>query len=220
MELSIIIPCEENRLDYLRSTLDKYITTGLEPQYEILIVSQTIKSFTHRNLRIRVIHYTLEDSFFNMSVPLNLGLRASKFNNIIVTSPEVIPITSVFKQLYKLERGNYICQVLDQKENKDIVRSLIHTGYRADNPGYCFFASYKKEDLMAIGGWDESFRNCQGYEDRDFGERLIKSGAEYKVLNDVILLHRWHERIENKEARERGRKVYEEHKEARDCPKN
>jgi hypothetical protein len=62
--------------------------------------------------------------------------------------------------------------------------------YRAFHAG--FAAPISK--LLEIGGYDEDFRNCYGYEDVDLLMRLRKLGASFVIDRSIIAYHIWHMR--------------------------
>lgn len=54
----------------------------------------------------------------------------------------------------------------------------------------CFFA-VKKEDLLAIGGFDEDFEG-HGWDDFDLFERLNIYGKPILACDDIAVIHQWH----------------------------
>lgn len=133
---------------------------------------------------------------FNPSKALNIGLREAKYDQIIVTSPEVMPKTNVLEQLGTLKGRNVVCQVFDQKEDGDASFSLVNKSYRADTPAMYFLAMFNKSDLEKINGWDEDFMLGYAYEDNDFGNRWVRAGLPFEVCNEIQGIHQFHPRSE------------------------
>lgn len=186
------MPCESNRLDLLSNTLDKYKEFGLPEEVEFLIISRTLENkYLHR---ARIIKYEWTGNFFSTSLPMNIGIREAKYDNIIITCPEVMPKTDVLQQLQALPRGNYICQVFDEDKKGDTSFSLVNTNFRAETPAMYFLACFKKEDLVLINGWDEDFMGTYAFEDNDFGNRFVRANLKYEVRDEIQAVHQYHPR--------------------------
>lgn len=56
-----------------------------------------------------------------------------------------------------------------------------------------FIAGVMREELMAIGGWDERFK-FWGNDDNDLTHRLGKNGCKHIVVDEMEALHQWHSR--------------------------
>ncbi len=54
----------------------------------------------------------------------------------------------------------------------------------------CLFA-VRKEDLLAVGGFDEEFEG-HGWDDWDLFERLGRYGKDLEYSNDIAVIHQWH----------------------------
>lgn len=191
MKFSIVMPCEEERLPLLFKTLEAYEQLTEFDDCEVLVPSRSIKGGL---ARVKVIPYSFEGEDFNPSMALNIGVRESKYDNIIITSPEVKPFTNVLKQFSDKGRGNYVAQVFDLAADGRRVMSLVNTKFRSTYPSMYFLALFKKEDLEAINGWDEAFMAGYAWEDNDFGERFVRAGLKFEVLDEVIAEHQWHAR--------------------------
>jgi hypothetical protein len=143
---------------------------------------------------VRLFPYKVKEGF-NPSRAFNLGVKEAKYDNIIITSPEVKPSTDVLEQLSKLLDKNVVCQVSDQDEKGNLV-ILVCSTYRADNPAMYFLAMFKREDLEKINGWDEEFMKGYAYEDNDFGERWVRAGLPFEVHDEIQAVHQYHPRGE------------------------
>jgi hypothetical protein len=195
--LSIVIPVDENRLQLLYKTLDAYRKL-LPWNTEFLIVTRTLtrNDFVQYAgiLDIAVINYEWNEPTFSQTMALNLGIKHSKYDSIVVTSPEVMPITNVTQQLYELCGKNVVCQVFDTNEVGDMYMALVNSQFRSEHPGMHFLAMYNKCDLQFINGWDEDFMMGQAYDDDDFGWRFKAANLPYEFHDEICAQHLYHPR--------------------------
>lgn len=84
---------------------------------------------------------------------------------------------------------------------KNEVVEDYQTEPRSYNPnGYCktknmqatFIASYEKQWLLDIGGWDEGFPGCWGFDDIDLATRLRLNGINQHICERLEAIHQWH----------------------------
>ena len=143
---------------------------------------------------VRLIPYEHKEGF-NCSKALNIGVRNAIYENIIITSPEVKPLTNVLEQFTESISDNIICEVTDQDENGNLT-VLVSPGYRSDTPAMYFLAMFQKSDIEKINGWDEEFMKGYAYEDNDFGSRWVRAGLPFVVRSDIMGMHQYHPRSE------------------------
>lgn len=55
--------------------------------------------------------------------------------------------------------------------------------------GRAFCGMMKKSLYEAAGGFDEDYRDGAGYEDIDFVYRMLEAGANFKIRDDLVVLH-------------------------------
>lgn len=195
---SIIAPMDDNRLEQFHQT--KLAYDDMPQKKEFIIPTRTEFQVArylddHGLMKdVRLIPYTIEQGF-NCSKALNIGVREAKYDQVIITSPEVKPSPTVLDQLEKLIGQNVLCHVSDQDENGNLT-SLIHAGYRDDSPAMYFLAMFNKKDIEAINGWDEEFMKGYAYEDNDFGERWVRAGLPFEVTEEIQAVHQYHPRGE------------------------
>lgn len=196
---SIIAPIDTNRLEQFKET--KRVYDSMPQVKEFVMPTRSFKKvsayFEANDMMkdVRLIPYTHKIGF-NPSLALNLGVRNAKYDNIIITSPEVMPRTDVLSQLEEVIDQNVVCQVFDESVEGDTGFSLVHKGYRDDNPGMYFLAKFNRKDIEAINGWDEDFMKGYAYEDNDFGERWVRAGLPFTVREDIQAVHQYHPRSE------------------------
>ncbi len=196
---SIIVPMDSNRLEQFKRTKRAY--DAMPEIKEFLIPTRSydeVFEFMTKNrlMRdVRLLPYK-HDVGFNPSKALNMGAREAKYDQIIITSPEVLPTTDVLSQLKELIGQNVICNVVDQGEDGKVCASLVNEGYRDKTPAMYFLAMFNKKDVETINGWDEEFMRGYAYEDNDFGERWVRAGLPFISTDEIKAIHQYHPRGE------------------------
>lgn len=195
---SIVMPMDTNRLEQFKQT--KLAYDEMPEVKEFIIPTRSfgdVAEFIHENhlgKDIKLVKYKHEKGF-NPSKALNIGVREAKYDNIIITSPEVKPSDDLLSRLSEVLDQNVVCQVFDQSEEGNLT-SLVCTGYRDESPAMYFLACFRKQDIEAINGWDEDFMKGYAYEDNDFGARWVRAGLPFTVRDDIQATHQWHPRGE------------------------
>lgn len=195
---SIILPLDANRLQQFVNTKRAYDDMPQEKEYIVPTREpETVRSFlrTYKLGRNVIIYPYVLDVGFNVSKALNIGVRRAKYDNIIITSPEVKPNTNVLEQLAKFDGRNIICQVHDQDQNGNLT-VLVQSGYRDKTPAMYFLAMFQKQDIEKINGWDEEFLKGYAYEDNDFGDRWVRAGLSFEMHDEIQAVHQYHPRSE------------------------
>lgn len=145
---------------------------------------------------VRLLPYSHKTGF-NPAKALNLGVKHARFDNIIITSPEVIPKTPVLDQFATLLGKNVLAQVFDQNEDGSEGISLINRDFRSESPAMYFLALFNKSDIEKINGWDEAFMDGYAWEDNDFGARWNRAELPFEVRDEIQGFHQWHPRLES-----------------------
>ena len=195
---SIIVPLDPPRLEQFSVTKKIYDTY---PQKKEFIIPTRNESEVERYLDehklskdVKLITYSINEGF-NVSKALNIGVRKSKYKNIVITSPEVKPVTPVLEQFSQNLGKNLVCWVDDEYEDGSL-HPLVYIGFRGDSPGMYFLAMFQKKDIEAINGWDEAFLAGYAYEDDDFGARWVRAGLPFEIRDDIRAIHQFHPRTE------------------------
>lgn len=195
---SIIAPLDANRLEQFLNTKRVYDSFPVEKEFLLPTRSyDAVRSFLKRHdllNDVSLLPYSHEVGF-NPSMALNLGVKHAAYDHIIITSPEVMPLTPVLEQLAARIDENIICQVFDEHPDghRDV---LVSTTFRSDSPAMYFLAMFQKKDIEAINGWDENFMAGYAYEDNDFGARWVRAGLPFSVRDEIQALHQYHPRSE------------------------
>ena len=195
---SIIMPMDTNRLEQFKNTKAAY---DQMPQVKEFVmptrchdeVRQFLDEF-NLGKDVRLLPYTVDEGF-NPAKALNIGVRESKYENLIITGPEVKPTTQVLEQLSECLDKNIVCQTWDESEQGNLT-SLVNHGYRDHTPQPYFLGMFLKKDVEAINGWDEEFMKGYAYDDDDFGARWVRAGLPFEVREDIQATHQYHPRSE------------------------
>lgn len=195
---SFVFPMDTNRLPQFKVTKQLYDDMPFKMEFVIPTrEKEAVEQFLKDNgleRNVRLIPYTVEVGF-NPSKAFNIGVAKSKYDNIIITSPEVKPSTDVLEQLSHLLDKNVICSVDDQDEHGNL-SNLVSSTFRSESPYMYFLAMFKKEDIETINGWDEEFMRGYAYEDNDFGDRWVRAGLPFEVHDEIRAVHQYHPRGE------------------------
>lgn len=195
---TIVAPMDINRLKQFKITKQAYDEMPQKKEFIIPTRSHAkVYAYLKKNKLlkdVKLIPYTHEVGF-NPSKAFNLGVRNAKFDNIIITSPEVKPSYDVLERLSDCLDKNIVCQVSDQDIDGNL-KILVSPTFRGENPAMYFLAMFKKSDIEKINGWDEDFMKGYAYEDNDFGERWVRAGLPFEVREDIQAIHQYHPRGE------------------------
>lgn len=193
------MPIDTNRLEQFKKTkrvYDRFPQTKefILPTRNYRAVRDYLNAFGLMK-NVKLISY-VHDEGFNPSHALNLGVQKAKYPQVIISSPEVMPETSVLEQLQHLIGQNVVCEVWDEDENGELDISLVNRNHRSDTPGMYFLAMFNKADVEAINGWDEEFMKGYAYDDNDFGDRWVRAGLPFTVTEEIRGRHQYHPRSE------------------------
>lgn len=196
---SIISPMDSNRLPQFANTKRAY--DEMPEKKEFVIPTREyakVKEYLKNNdlmKNVRLIPYTFSEPGFNPSKALNIGVRAAKYNSIIITSPEVKPEYGLLGKLKPLIGKNIVCEVSDQDIDGNLT-ILVNSEFRGQDPSMYFLAMFNKSDIEKINGWDENFMGGYAYEDNDFGARWLRAKLPFEIRDDIKAMHQYHPRGE------------------------
>jgi hypothetical protein len=203
-KFSIVMPLDLGRFEQFAETKLAYDQMGHEKEFVIPTrnYDRVAKYLEDKELakNVRLIPYSHKMGF-NPSKAFNLGVKNAKYDNIIITSPEVRPLTPVLEQFTTLLGKNVIAQVFDESEDGGRIEhmgspSLVHSSFRSETPAMYFLAMFNKADIQKINGWDEDFMQGYAWEDNEFGDRWVRAGLPFEVHDEIQALHQYHPRAE------------------------
>ena len=183
---------------------------------------ETVRNFESR-LPIRYI-YNHNPEWSICSMARNIGIKNTDCDIIITSEPEILFITDVVAQMKQkhLEIPNKVISagtiyhmgpeatlhhnMISDPHNQmqfEAVNESGHGTYPTNPKGYSriqgwvapFLALYRREWLMAINGWDESFVKW-GMDDTDLLTRLCITGElGQDIARDIECIHQWHDKL-------------------------
>lgn len=195
------MPLDSNRLGQFKKTKRVYDRMTQEKEFVIPTrCAAELRAYFKRyrlGKGVRLIPYKHEVGF-NCSKALNIGVRNARAESVIITSPEVMPMTPVLAQFEALLGTNVLCQVWDEDQYYSLrVRPLISSRLdKSRSPQMYFLALFNRTDIEKINGWDEAFMKGYAYEDCDFGARWVRAGIPFVVRDDIQGRHQYHPRGE------------------------
>lgn len=145
-------------------------------------------------LNIKVVTLTQKDTPKSCVVPWNEGVKASSGDVIILSCAEVIHESPIIEQMKSEldimgKDGYVLASAWCPETNEWHCHSSIRTPRNVWGTGLSFFGMMNKELFYRAGGFDERYRDGAGYEDNDFINRLLCVGAEFKIRDDLKVVH-------------------------------
>jgi GT2 family glycosyltransferase len=182
---------------------------------------QTVNNFIGR-LPIRYI-YNHNPDWSICSMARNIGIKNTDCEIIITTEPEILFVTDVVKQMleaheqipgkvisagtiYHMGQNATLAPGMIEDPNNQLKHEAVNESAHNTNPtnshGYVkvkgwvapFTALYRREWLMELNGWDESFIQW-GFDDTDLLTRLSFNGIGQDINHNIEAVHQWHEKL-------------------------
>lgn len=183
-----------NRSPQLAKSLERL--TELTLPDEILVVDDggsdgcdnTCRQFEDR-LPIRYL-YTHNPGLSICSHARNVGLKNTDCDLILTSEPECLFVSDVVAQMLATwERLPGLVAIAGTVHHNDMEPERVTVGWSAT-----YTALWgRREDMLAIGGWDERFPGVWGFDDIDMLTRMRLSGLNQTIENDIEILHQYHE---------------------------
>lgn len=171
-------------------------------------------------LPIRYI-YNHNPSWSICSFARNIGIKNTDCDIIVTSEPEILFVTDVIAQIKQdmeenpmqlvsagtIYHAQHDCVVGEnfvvdaQAALKDSIVQEYQTAPRSYHPsGFCktvnmqatFIAAYRREWLMELGGWDEQFPGCWGFDDIELCTRLRINSVNQFIDKKIEAIHQWH----------------------------
>lgn len=133
-----------------------------------------------------VVSLPRKQSALNPCVPLNAAVRASTGELIVLTNPEIEHVEPVLEQMAAMieHPSQYVTAACVDADGSVLAGAGVD--YRKDGrlpvpPGahFHFCAMLTRELFDHVGGFDESYRYGQAYEDADWLWRCYEAGARF-----------------------------------------
>lgn len=152
----------------------------------------------------------------NPCVPLNAAVNNSTRSVVVLTNPGVeIRAGMIERMLDVLDENTYVAAACrDFDTGRWLCHSTVKGGEHGRGPmpegsGFHFLAMLTRSLWDRAGGFDEDYREGQGYDDNDFLWRLHRAGAKFKVLDDVVIDHKRSTTVWPPGGLERNRRLFE-----------
>ena len=226
--ISFIYPCF-NRAWLFLTTLESFLVQHDPPPYEILVLDdgssdglrQLVGSWRDR-LPLRYLRLDVDrsgipvihgpDGSNNPAVAWNVGIREACAPYVAVSSPEVKHLlpTNVrrFAEWPAGDADAVIADVYDATWQATEFQGWIAGGVR-QRP-LPFLARYRRDRLLALGGFEEAFMVGRAYDDNEFADRWALSGGHYTFTGAAVQAeHQSHARPDMPERDAVNRGVYE-----------
>jgi glycosyltransferase involved in cell wall biosynthesis len=205
-----------NRLSQLQYTL-KTMQQSATKDFEIVIVddfSDAENSLDHitdqyPDLMINVIRMRdlyAKKNYCNPCVPYNVGLRASRGQQVIIQNPECCHVGDVISYVQNhCHVGSYLsfhCWSCVKHETRQLQETgtleLIPTkksrwyNHETERPvAFHFCSAISRQDLVAINGFDERYALGHNWDDAEILHR-IKRICVVKFVSDPYVIHQYH----------------------------
>ncbi|HEY8322661.1 MAG TPA: glycosyltransferase [Candidatus Baltobacteraceae bacterium] len=204
-EISVVVPTY-NRLDTLREVVPTFLAQDLAPErFEMLVCDSMSTDGTreymaginaeHPNIR------HLPGPYNGRAMARNAGIREARGAVVLFNDSDILASPDLLSQhLRHHQAGEKVAVVGWEVQVKDLAdyaykrdhveaRGHLHPPTRKTLSWLYFLtgnASVRREDLLAVGSFDESFTGY-GHEDLELGYRLQKAGVtilyEPKAVN-------------------------------------
>lgn len=219
MNISVICACK-NRINALKVSLSSWLL--YDDIKEIIIVDwnsdEPINYLTKIDPRIKVVSVP-DQKYFNQPQPLNLALSLATGDYILKVDTDYLinPYENFFEK-YTVNENSFVSgkhnfkspEYIDPSTGLSMVdlSTMTLDEWQTYFNSYCQFFKYltgllfvSRENLLAVGGYNENLTKYYAFEDDEITKRLELYGLEHKKLSyDYNVIHLPHpdkKRFEN-----------------------
>jgi len=193
--VSIVIPYFR-REEILQKNLENYRRLYPNLVIEFIIVNDGDKE---PDVDATVINLPEKHEPLNPCVPINVGVRAAKYDICCITGPEIFHRKPILYEMadraYRHSQswvtaatwghinGRWHCHTSVNKDKHQIEGM-------SEQAGFHFMAVFHRSFFLGFGGMDESFRHGHSYDDNDLICTLDRNGAVFTCLDHCVCDHR------------------------------
>jgi len=233
--ISIVIAYYNRREQFLRTL--KSIQYFGNPE---IIVVDDASDEEHRLEDVKgitLIRINKEDkNRVNTCIPYNIGLAQAHGDVVVIQNAECVHTGDILSYCGKIERGvafSFAAYSLDRDlpfsadtmmvgELREMILKerprtpnghhgwYNHSKYR--DVRYHFCNAYTRDDIYAIGGFDERYAEGLAYEDDEFLTRTKRAGVDLRIVDDPFVIHQKHIRTDygktNRDGYARNRDLF------------
>lgn len=124
----------------------------------------------------------------------NEGVKAASGEMIVLSCVEILHEKPVIQELVTEAqslgpKGYALASAWCPEFQQWHCHSTVEVPGLPKGVGIAFCAALSKALYWKAGGFDEGYRDGAGYEDRDFIQRLLSIGAQFKICDDLVVTH-------------------------------
>jgi hypothetical protein len=121
----------------------------------------------------------------------NEAAKAATGDVLVLSCIEVVHEEPILEELTRdIGKDDYVlASAWCPEEQKWHTHSSVEVPDCPKGTGLGFCAAIRPELYWRAGGFDEAYREGAGYEDRDWIKRLIHVGADFKIRDDLKVIH-------------------------------
>jgi len=193
--VSIVIPYFK-REELLKKNLENYRRLYPNLQMEFIVVND---GDTPPNVDATVINLPTKEEPLNPCVPINIGVRAAKYDICCITGPEIFHREPILYELadmaYQHSRSWVTAAVWGHINRRwhchtSVNKEKHHVEGISEHAGFHFMAAFHRSYFLGFGGMDENYRFGRDYDDNDLICTLDKNDAVFTCLDHLVCDHR------------------------------
>jgi len=198
--VSIVIPYfKRERL--LQENLENYRRLYPNLQMEFIVVNDGDEP---PDVDCTVINLPRKNYPLNPCVPINIGVRAAKYDLCCITGAEIFHREPILYEMANETEQSFYSWVTAACWSEERKLFDCHTRINkrkhkvkeiSEQAGFHFFAMFHRSFFLGFGGMDEEYRNGYCFDDNDLICRLDQNGAKFTCFDDFIVDHRHSPRL-------------------------
>ena len=198
--ISVILPYWRRREAALKalSLYDKHYAGTLD--FEVILVDDGSNDIEAAYPWLRIERLPKKDVPKNPCTPINWGVKVSQGDVIVISPVEVrhnMPVLpQMLEELRKIgENGYVLAACWYESERVWHCHSSLSAGGEVGGvrqpvgSGFHFCAMLNRTLWDKAGGFDEFYRDGSFYDDPDWVNTVAKSGAIFKIRDDLVVEH-------------------------------
>lgn len=198
--ISVIMPYWK-RPDATYKALALYAKHYSDLDMEVILVDDGSHDFTHPGYPwLNVVQLPKKELPKNPCVPINKGVQYASGDVLVITNPEILHESPVLPQMLEQLRamgdnGYVLAATWYDRDGRWHCHSHITAdGYHESTKqpkgsGYHFCAMLNRSLWDRAGGFDEEYREGEGYDDPDFVWRVHRAGGQFLIRDDLVVVH-------------------------------